>query len=422
MADNSTVSVAWDDIKHHVSKLNKKFYELIENDPLLRPDKLSIVSYDYGSQVGDEAFFYYPNQQKTPIMPFCMVYENNFEMYMQIHAKTSPWKIYKPGQVFPYTKFLTHNQLHEPSDMLKMTAGTRNSFLLMNQFSDKKKHTLLQKKYHLRCPPPMNFLEQFFVFKEIIDCIKPTWKARLLIFPSAWEKIAYQSPAFLDYLNSVITNEYLFKQNVLLYDHLINNLYAFHKITSNSFIKEVLRQLFFVACGDQLAYLPTSNETNAPIALLREAYIETFKSDTIPIFMVPHKLSPFHSEERVYYSLNKEDLLFKPNQISNLNKLSTQIIQALECLCKKIHDSRLAQNTIFYQCTNNIDVQMIHRWNIKHGKVPPDNPPFFYKDPYLMGEAMKYPQLEFPSNSLFLSGCFSIGYKTHYDPLNPAIK
>ena len=188
--------------------------------------------------------FYFPDLKKSPTMPFCMVYENNFEMYMEFNERTSPWKIYKPGQIFPYTKFLKNNYLYEPSDILKMTAGIRNSFLLMNKFSDKKRHSWLQKKYNLTCSVPNNFDEQFFVLKQISDYINPSWKAKLLSFPKTWEEKAYKSPMFVDYLNSVANNDHIFKRNILLYDYLLNTINLDNKITNNGFIKEVIRYYF----------------------------------------------------------------------------------------------------------------------------------------------------------------------------------
>ena len=76
-----------------------------------------------------------------------------------------------------------------------------------------------------------------------------------------WEEKAYKSPMFVDYLNSVANNDHIFKRNILLYDYLLNTINLDNKITNNGFIKEVIRYLFFVACGDQPAYLPTSNES-----------------------------------------------------------------------------------------------------------------------------------------------------------------
>lgn len=418
MTARGSITVSWEDVKKDVARLNPSLHQIIENDINLVPSELTILSYNYGSQIGDESYFYFPDLKKSPTMPFCMVYENNFEMYMEFNERTSPWKIYKPGQIFPYTKFLKNNYLYEPSDILKMTAGIRNSFLLMNKFSDKKRHSWLQKKYNLTCSVPNNFDEQFFVLKQISDHINPSWKAKLLSFPKTWEEKAYKSPMFVDYLNSVANNDHIFKRNILLYDYLLNTINLDNKITNNGFIKEVIRYLFFVACGDQPAYLPTSNESNAPISLFREAYIDIFKSETIPIFMTPHKLSPFESNETVYYSLNKEDFLFKPNQISNLNKLSSEIKSAFENTCEKIHSSKVAVNTILHKCADNLNINLIHRWNINSSSENNQEELFFNKDNYLMDEISKYKNLEFPLNSLFLSGCFSISYKKNYKVLN----
>ncbi|MHB1221961.1 MAG: hypothetical protein ACYC0J_08195, partial [Gammaproteobacteria bacterium] len=137
MYKNKTKKCSWNDIKNQVKEVNPLLFSIIENDRNLIPEELSILDYSYGQQVGDESFFYFPDNSPSRIMPFCMVLQNNFEMYMEFNETISPWKIFKPGQVFPYTKFLKNNSLYEPSDILKITAGIRNSFMLLNQFSDK---------------------------------------------------------------------------------------------------------------------------------------------------------------------------------------------------------------------------------------------------------------------------------------------
>lgn len=399
-------TISWNEVKASVAQLNPALFNIIEQDKTLIPDELKILSYNYGSQVGDDAYFYFPNGEKSLAMPFCMVYENNFEMYMEFNSRISPWKIYKPGQVFPYTKFLTNNALYEPADMLRMTAGIRNAFLLLNKFSDKKRHAWLEKKYHFSCEPPQNFDDQFHIFKGISDYVNPLWKAKLLAFPKQWEEKAYLSPYFVNYLNSIVSDEYIFKRNILLYDHILNTIHLKFKIINNSFVREVIRYLFFIACGDQPGYLPTSDECNAPINIVQEAYIDIFKSETIPIFMIPFKLSPFHSLETVYYSLNKVDFLFKPNQISNLNKLSQEIIYAFKEICLKMNASKIAVNTIFHQCSDNIDIHLIHRWNTDNE----NNEVLFYQDNFIKQEINRFSNLDLPLNSLFLSACFAIRY------------
>ncbi len=414
MTGQELITVSWDDVKGDVAKLNPSLHQIIENDASLTPSELTILSYNYGRQIGDETYFYFPDFNKSKVMPFCMIYENNFEMYTEINQRTSPWKIYKPGHVFPFTKFLKNNYLYEPSDILKMTAGIRSSFLLMNKFSDKKSHGKLQKKYNLTCHIPKGFDDQFFIFKQIIDSINPKWKAKLLAFPKEWEEMAYKSSPFVDYLNSIANGDHLFKRNITLYDYLLDILDSKSKISSNSFVKEVVRYLFFIACGDQPGYLPSLDESNAPIDILREVYVDVFKSETAPIFMCPHKLVPFSSNETVYFSLNKEDFIFKPNQISNLNKLSQEIKSAFEQTCEKIIESNVAKNTVLYKSASNLILNVIHRWSI-NSTSPIEKDALFYKsDKHLMEQLKKYEHLDFPLNSSFLSGCFSLSYKNNY--------
>ncbi|RUR19915.1 hypothetical protein ELY21_02330 [Legionella sp. km535] len=412
MTDFAQIKCSWHEIKDKVLQNNPIFYSIIENDKRLIPNELTILKYSFGQQVGDESFFYYPDNQKSKRMPFCMVLENHFEMYMELNTSLSPWHIYKPGQVFPYTKFLRANFLYEPSDMLKMTAGVRNSFVLLNKFSDKKNHAILKKYFKLTCEPPKSYEEQFTIFKGICDYAKPDWSACLLAFPKSWEEKAYKSADFVSYLNSIAYMEHLFKRNSLFYDYLLNTIILKHRIITNGFIKEVIKNLFAVACGDQSAYAPSLCEKNAPISFLRNIYINNYRSESTPIFMIPHKLTPFESQETVYYSLNKDAFLFKPNQFNNLNKLSQEIKAAFINICKEIELSNIASNTIFYKCTSNIELDINHRWNVNGDDTISDTLSFF-KDPNI--ELQNTVGLGLPVNAQFLTGCFSLKYINQYE-------
>ncbi|MFZ2316055.1 MAG: hypothetical protein WAW86_10430 [Gammaproteobacteria bacterium] len=409
MYKNKTKKCSWNDIKNQVKEVNPLLFSIIENDRNLIPEELSILDYSYGQQVGDESFFYFPDNSPSRIMPFCMVLQNNFEMYMEFNETISPWKIFKPGQVFPYTKFLKNNSLYEPSDILKITAGIRNSFMLLNQFSDKKNHNILKKHFNLSCNPPKLLQDQFLVFKEICQSAVPEWSAQLLAFPQSWEKQAYQSPEFTKYLSGISSDDHIFKRNILLYDYLLNTIILKHTITNNSFAKDVVKYLLYIACGDQAGYAPTLCEKNGPISFLRDVYINTYRTDSSPIYMIPHKLTPFDLNQKVYYSINKCDFLFRPSQISNLNKLSQEIKYAFEQVCIEFHKANISKNTLLYKVTSNVELEVLHRWN-KNSidsaqliKSPMSN------DHKVIEQLID--QLEFPSNSQFLSGCFSLQYK-----------
>ena len=412
MTDLIQIKCSWDDIKSKVLPINPILYHIIENDKRLIPNELTILQYGFGNQVGDESFFYYPGHQKSTTMPFCMVLQNHFEMYTDFNGNISPWKIYKPGQVFPFTKFLKNNSLYEPGDILKMTAGIRSSFVLLNKFSDKKKHAILKRKFNLSCEPPKSFADQFNVFKEICDYAKPNWSATLLAFPKSWEEKAYKSTEFVNYLDSIANAEHLFKRNYLLYEYLLNAIILENRITNNGFVKEVIKYLLYIACGDQPGYMPSLSESNAPVDFLRNIYSDIYRSDSTPIFVIPHKLIPFNSTEMVYYSLNKNDFLFKPNQFSNLNKLSQEIKIAFINTCYEIGLSNIAKDTILYKCTSNIELDINHRWNINDDDNLSEPLPFF-RDPNI--QLQNTLGLDLPVNSHFLSGCFSLKYIRQLD-------
>jgi hypothetical protein len=128
--------------------------------------------------------------------------------------------------------------------------------------------------------------------------------------------------------------------------------------------------------------------------------------------MIPHKFTPFSSTETLYYSLNKDDFLFKPNQISNLSKLSREIQTAFTDTCYEIGLSNIAQNTLLYKCTSNVELDINHRWSLNADERGFESLPFC-KDPNT--QVQKTIELDLPINSQFLSGCFSLRYMHQYD-------
>lgn len=399
----NVVATSWSEISSTVLKLNKNLHDVIDSYPQLQSHDLHIYKYPYGSTVGDDLFFYGPASSniKKNIIPFSMVLDNYFEMPIEIIDKIIPWKIYKPGDVFPYTRFHEVNKLHEPTGSLSMTAGSKSSFLLINNISDKKWHNLLCNKYNINVPPPKNFSDHFQIFKALSESTNNDWRASLLIFSESFFKEAEKIHDFKEMIFNTSLKEKLFRSNLYAYDALLDLLFK-KSIVSSGFVEQCLRNIFYIGCGDRPSHFCAIDDKFGPHSLFIEAYIEGFKSKSCPIFMVSDFFNPFHTSIRSYFSLNNLNYLTKPDKISSQAKIITAIFDGFQEINSLILNSNFSPDSIFFMNSKKLKIEKI----IKNDDYFLSN---IENDDLIMKTATRY-NLPIPFNSTFLSSCLALKY------------
>lgn len=405
------VELPWEDVSHDVRKLNSRLYEVIENNPKIKPSKLKIFSYHFGETVGDHHFFYGPSGSdiKSKSIPFTMILSKYFEMHIQLSSDELPWKIYKPGDLFPYTRFLTVNKYFEPANTLSMSAGVRSGFFLINKISEMKRHKMLCKMYQIDTPPPKSLTEHHDMFKSLSKTQSKPWAGRLLIFPENFVDKATECSDFMEMIYEVSSKDQIFRKNIKAYEHILNMLLSQTKLTSSSIVRDSIKHLLYIGCGDNPAYFPTTSENYGPIDFLTKAYIEGFKSDSCPIFMAPDFLKPFESNNKAYYSLAKPDYLFKRDNIASQAALTKNIFEGFEYIMEQLNASGCATDTVFSMCSTNLTINSFY--NLKSS---PQTMNILNCDDISIRSICDSYALPFPENSVFLNNCFSIGYKDKF--------
>jgi len=404
-------NTSWSDIKSEVKILNKILFDVIEDNPELTPESLQIYKYQFGEVVGDHKYFYSPESTatKNTIVPFTMVLDKYFEMHINLSSTELPWKIYKPGDIFPYSRFLTINNYYEPRNILTMTSGVKNGFFLINKIADKKSHSSLCKKNNIDTPPPKTFSAHHDVFKALASSSNNKWLGKLLIFPETFIKKAKKNHDFREMIFNVSSLDHIFKKNIKAYELFLHQLFIEDKYTSSSFVRDSIKHLLYLSCGDVPGYFPTLNSQYAPIQLLMDAYINDFKSKSCPIFMAPDFLKPFTSLNTAYYSLSKPDYLFKRDNISSQAKVTKTIEDGFNSIINKVVDSNFSTNTVFAMASNFSKIKSFYKSHSNPNTMNDNN----IEDINFIDICKKY-NLPFPENSTFLNNCFSIAYKQHY--------
>lgn len=402
---HDVIKTSWLEISNQVKSLNKSLFDVIDADPKLKSHELTIYKYQYGDTVGDESYFYGPSSSdiKKQIIPFCMVLNNSFEMPITINKNTIPWKIYKPGNIFPYARFLESNKRYEPTGALSMVAGAKSSFLLINKISDKKWHRLLCNKYKIDIPPPKCFSEHFDVFKALSNSCETSWRANLLVFPESFFEQAEKNHDFKEMIYKTSLNEKLFKSNIYAYDALLDIIFRDSNITSD-FVGKCIRNILYIGCGDRPTKLPTSDELYGPINFITEAYIDGFKSKSCPILMISDFLAPFESKKRAYFSLNNLDYLIKPEKISSQAKIISAVNKGYSTIADKIITSGFSPESIFSKSARTLLLNEIRKNDSNYYDTIID-------DNNLHDICTRY-NLPIPQNSTFLSSCIAMHYKS----------
>jgi hypothetical protein len=398
------VATSWSEISPTVKRLNRQLFDVIESDASLRSHNLSIYRYKYGDPVGDEQYFYGPSTSniKQKIIPFSMILQNSFEMPVKISNKVIPWKIYKPGNIFPYARFLERNQDYEPIHDLSMFSGSKSAFLMVNKIADQKWHTLFCNKYKIDTPPPKSFSDHFNIFKLLCDSNSVNWRAELLVFPESFFEVAYKHHDFKEMIYKTSLNEKLFKSNLYAYETLLDIVFRNDTQVRSDFVSKCIRNIFYIGCGDRPAYFPTDNEYFAPVEFITEAYIEGFKSKSTPVIMVPDFMLPFENKNHAYFSLNKLNYLIKPDKLSSQAKIIRDVKTGFDYIKDDILRSEFSPDSIFYKNALKLTVNPL----VKNDSDYINN---LQADPILSSLSNRY-KLPIPENSTFSASSLSIHY------------
>ena len=409
---SNIIETSWNEEKDNIKQVNPKLYQIILNNNQLIPSSLVKLQYSYGELVADGNSFKYPELSKSvKRTPFSLVIKNNFEMYIENKYWLSPWRTYKPGDFFPYTRFIKRQNAYQPSGLLELRAGSRSTFLLMNKEFDSRRYSALYKKIGVENNlSPSKLRDQFHVFKSISDKFGAEWRGEMLIFPEKWEEKAKEDENFIAYMEEVPIETHSYNTNIPLYNYIINLIIHDDKITSNSFSKDIIHHLFALINGAKPGYIPVNSESYAPINLIKSAFVDYYKPESSPIFMAAEKLQPLNSDYPLYYSLNIDDYLVKPTTLPNIGKLTKETMESFIEYCKRIGESQGAENTIFYKAANNISIHTCLKRLKEDTDLILSTNSFLKADNNFTVQLNEYSHLPAPESASFLSACLKLSF------------
>ncbi|MFW2535216.1 hypothetical protein [Legionella sp. 28fT52] len=411
--------ISWDKVRADIARVNKPLFELLQKVEGIENMYFNIFEYPYGQIIADEQYFYLPEEGgKTPIVPFSMILEKKLEMFIEFKGKSSTYKVYGEGELLGVSSLSSTSSKHHPSDILQISSGARNVFLLC-PIADVKPHSTLEKYFKNKLPKPEDLGLHYFTFKEICKAANSEWRAKLLVFPMELvrqikeNKLPSLSRLIMEY-DSGQTGYYA---NTPFYNYLMTYIKANNDdISQNIFVNDVLTQLVAIGVGQVPGYSLTVNDDLIPANFICELYRDVYKSRYTPLMMTP---SHFNKENNypVFYSILKEEMAFRPSSFSNKPQRCELIYNTCHQYAEEMKKLGLFKNTPFYESITQLDLTL---FNEKKVQVPPNlfkmpKDSIFDYDPRFIeiSERLGYSRSAFPSKTTFLVGCFGIKLNEH---------
>lgn len=408
--------LSWDNVKDDIARSNMPFFEILKTIDGIQNMFFTVLEYPYGQIIADEEFFYLPNSGgKIPSVPFSMVLNKNLEMFIEFRGKSSTYKVYKEGDFLGVSSLYSSTNNHHPSDILQISSGARNAFLLC-PIADVKPHSGLEKYFKMKFHKPDELGSHFLTFRSLCEAAHSSWRSKLLIFPSEIVRLIRESK--LPILSSLIMNfdynQTGYYSNTPLYNYLMTYIKANdNEISQNVYINDVINQLISIGVGQVPGYGLAVTDDLLPLDIISDIYRDIYKSRYTPFIMVPTHFNK-ETNNPVFYSILKEEMAFRPSSFSNKPQRCELIYNTYNQYADQIKLLGHFKETPFYESATELCLTLFNEKKVQVPKglfsLPKDT--IFEYDPRFLEitEKLGYSQTNFPSKTTFLIGCFGIKF------------
>lgn len=407
---------SWDNIKADIERVNQPLFAILQTIAGIEDMFFSVFEYPYGQIIADENAFYLPNDGGSiASVPFCMVLEKNIEMFIEFRGKSIPHKVYKEGEFLGVSSLLSPPIRHHPSDILQICSGARNTFLLC-PISDIKPHTAVERYFKTELSKPDDLSLHVGLFRQLCQAAQCVWRSKLLIFPTQLVSLIKENHllALSRLIMEFFSNQSGYFANTPFYDYLMTYIRSnASNITSNEFINDVINQLIAIGVGQVPGYGLAVNEDLLPLELISHIYRDIYKSRYTPFVMVPTHFDKL-SNNPVFFSILKQEMVFKPSSFSNKPQRCELIYNTYYQYAAQIRKLGYFKMTAFYPSATQLQLTI---FNEKKVQGPPGlfhspKEHLFDYDPRFLevGERFGYLPSDFPSKTGFLIGCFGLKF------------
>ncbi|EKD70500.1 MAG: hypothetical protein ACD_46C00518G0001 [uncultured bacterium] len=386
----------WATCREKVKLVNPTLANIIDS---LSPDHdmaLWLVKYPFGATI-DDGKFYYPTPDGKLVLlddsrleknlqtdfsyagsetPAGIVLKNTMEIFIETDDRIIPQALFMPGDIFALWGRLETQTTFHPSPLMRGTAGAR-SLLMIPNISDLTHHKKLRNEFNLRLPPPKNMIDQWHIFKTIVNQTNDKWHTEALLFTGTWlNKIktdtAFQ-PLYIYFLEQAWRNS-AYWRNKVFYDYIFSCVQQKRNLKPNPYLADTMKYLITMAVGSIPGFGAAKDNIAGPVELLQKIYVDCYGlKKYAPTMMHPVY---FHYEKNcdpVYYSLQCPTTFeFSPRsrKASNILYDLIELKHILDIFLQEISRKKLnIEHGVMSQIAENVRFDFFHSKPDRHGEI-----------------------------------------------------
>ena len=384
--DRTIRKITWADFRPQMDLLNSALSRILLD--LCPPDshQLYVVTYRFGDLIVKDDQLQLPMGDNGELQPItasgvdpnlredishCVGFsiDNQVEAFTQcgdyVRSLTG---LLPAGTILPYpnpNKESTSLYHYLP---MNISAGARNIFMLP-KVSREKSHRCLFHDLQSPTETPTDPLEQWHTFRLIANRpeLSDPWQCTMVFFSKEWFSDLRDPTwqAFNDYVNQTHLPMQAFLQNRLEWDLLFSTMAE--KRNAKPYDNSIVKQVFAIAAGGAVGFIPAVDNTAAPVDLIQQSYIENYGLEEYMPTMLYAKCYNIEENEKqipVYYSLSMHsatDFLPRPNKQENLSEALYKAHLCLKHYQNQLENmTSLPENSIPKKILKKVKMQFYH--------------------------------------------------------------
>lgn len=440
MEKASIKKVYWAHIRDRVSKVNPSLAKIIDHiDPTVK-FPLYLARYPYGSVIVNEGVFNVPmpNGELMPLdeshidsnikedftyagtgIPAGVVLDRSMHESIATTDQILPLGVVSKGSIFALWRKLDSAVSYHPIKMFTITAGARFIFMLPN-ISDRSLHKNLKRDFNVRQSPPKNLLDQWEIFKTILNHPSATcdWSTELLFFSGQWFEKIKNDPAWRDlhlYMLEHAWKRSAYERNQMFYDLAFSRAQANRNLKPNPYLADTVKHLLMIASGTAAGFGVVSGNNCGPISFLQKVYVESYGlRNHIPTIMAPRHFTSAEQCNPVYYSLTLPTTLeFSPKsrKISSTLHDLAELRHVTNVFMDEIRNGKLkVEDTTIGHIARDVAFEFFHSKPDRHGEIQLTQS-MVKGDPMLVESYKDFSKWKFADSGAFIRGCVRISHK-----------
>lgn len=434
------IELTWDKARKLLIKMIPDLVKIIDKISPSSEYKLYKVKYPFGATIFDKNESYLPTIDgnhvsfNDPSLPKALIKNLSYnpetsnpvgivldkfsEFYLTVGNRIMPYSIVKPGELIGLARILDNadnkfiDSKHLSFFMWELTSGAR-SILMLPKITENISYSRLKKAYDLTIDKPQNYENHWEVFREIAQKSNSEWKSEFLFFSNNWFS-KLEDVAWIELYNYFLNSNrrsYGYWRNILSWQITFNMIEQERNLRLSSYTLDTAKHLFAIASGVFPGFEPATDDNSAPIALIKDAYINEYGlANYYPTIMQPAHFN-LDSNNPVYYSINYPTLAqCDPQAFTGKSAITLldQLQHVIKTYKSSIAKNEFARATSLYTAAELVNFSYYHSDPESYTNINSTDAIAQEDERFLNNTSRTFPKI-----SSFLRGCVKISKKTN---------